>query len=89
MHHETVVDLTGSFFGIAMMLYFIAGYIVIASEERFHINKAKPALFLGTSMFMIIAVYYVLHSFNMDHLNSHVSHLILEISEIFSFYMSQ
>jgi Na+/H+ antiporter NhaD/arsenite permease-like protein len=85
MHHETVVDLAGSFFGIAMMLYFIAGYIVIASEERFHINKAKPALFLGTSMFMIIAVYYTLHSFNMDHLNSHVSHLILEISEIFFF----
>jgi Na+/H+ antiporter NhaD/arsenite permease-like protein len=85
MHPEGWVDLTGSMFGLAMLLFFIAGYFFIATEEKYQINKAKPALFMGTAMFMMIAAYYAINGFSMDPLHHNIEHLILEISEIFFF----
>jgi len=82
MHPE---DLTSSIFGISMLLFFIAGYFFIAMEERYRINKAKPALFVGTSMFIMIGLYYNLHGYNQHVLHENIEHLILEISEIFFF----
>ena len=85
MHPEGWVDLTGSIFGIGMLLFFIIGYFFIAMEEKYQINKAKPALFTGTAMFMLIGVYYAYNGFNMEPLHHNIQHLILEISEIFFF----
>jgi Na+/H+ antiporter NhaD/arsenite permease-like protein len=87
MHSESLhlIDLTSSIFGISMLIFFVAGYFFIATEETYRINKAKPALFMGTSMFMMIGLYYSIHGYNMDILHNEVTHLILEIAEIFFF----
>jgi len=85
MHPEGWVDLTGSAFGIGMLLFFIAGYFFIATEEKYQINKAKPALFVGTAMFMFIGAYYSFNGFSMEPLHHNIQHLILEIAEIFFF----
>jgi Na+/H+ antiporter NhaD/arsenite permease-like protein len=83
--HEAVGDLTGTWIGIVSFLIFIIGYYFIAAEESYHINKAKPALFIGTFMFMLIGFYFAINGLNTESLHTEVKHLILEIAEIFFF----
>ncbi|HIP46354.1 MAG TPA: sodium:proton antiporter, partial [Campylobacterales bacterium] len=45
-----VEGLTWSWVGIAALITFVVGYYFIATEEIYHLNKAKPALFIGTFM---------------------------------------
>ena len=41
-------NVVGEPFGWLILGLFILGYYFIATEEKYHINKAKPALFTGT-----------------------------------------
>ncbi len=79
--------LTGTWVGIVSLIIFIAGYYVIATEESYHINKAKPALFIGTFIFMLIGFYFYINGLNKAPLSEEVNKLILEIAEIFFFLM--
>ena len=79
--------LTTTFVGIFSLVVFVLGYYVIAAEEKFHINKAIPALFIGTFIFMMIGVYYWINGMDKEPLALEVDHLILEIAEIFFFLM--
>lgn len=80
-------DLTSSWIGIVCLIIFVIGYYVVAAEEIYHINKAKPALFMGTFMFVLIGVYYAMNGLDSASLRSEVQHLVLEISEIFFFLL--
>jgi Na+/H+ antiporter NhaD/arsenite permease-like protein len=77
--------LTWSWVGIVSLAIFIAGYYFIATEDKWHINKAKPALFIGTFMFMLIGFYFAINGLDTTSLHNEVKHLILEIAEIFFF----
>ena len=46
-------DLTMTWVGFATLLIFIIGYYFVAAEEKYGIDKAKPALFIGTFMFIL------------------------------------
>ncbi|MDX1296103.1 MAG: sodium:proton antiporter, partial [Sulfurimonadaceae bacterium] len=52
------VDLAVEPFGWLLLAIFVVGYYFIAAEEKYHINKAKPALFTGTFLFMLLGGYY-------------------------------
>ena len=78
-------SLTWTWLGIVSLLIFLAGYYFIATEEKWHINKAKPALFIGTFMFMLIGFYFAINGLDTHSLHNEVKHLILEIAEIFFF----
>ena len=78
-------DLTFTWVGISALVVFVVGYYFVATEEKYHIDKAKPALFAGTFMFILIAAYYVMNNLNMDLVHTQAQHLILEIAEIFFF----
>ncbi len=78
-------DLTGTWIGILSLAIFVIGYYFIATEEKFEINKAKPALFIGTLMFMLIGVYFAINGLPVEPLHLEMEHLILEIAEIFFF----
>ena len=80
-----IPDLTFTWVGFAALAIFIVGYYFVAMEEHYHIDKAKPALLIGTFMFMLIALYYSLNHLNMDLVHTQAQHLILEIAEIFFF----
>jgi len=80
-----IQDLTMTWVGIASLIIFVVGYYFVAMEEKYHIDKAKPALLTGTFLFMLIAGYYAFHGMNMDLVHTQVQHLILEIAEIFFF----
>ena len=48
-------------------------------------DKAKPALFIGTFMFLLVAIYYALNGLDLNFVNTEVNHLVLEIAGIFFF----
>ncbi|MDD2950429.1 MAG: sodium:proton antiporter NhaD [Sulfuricurvum sp.] len=79
------INLVNHPFGWLLLAIFIVGYYFIAAEEKYHIDKAKPALFIGTLMFVMIGLYYVSVGADLTPFEHEVDHMILEISEIFFF----
>ena len=86
MEHE-VINLATTWVGWLSLAVFVIAYYFIATEEQYEINKAKPALFAGTFMFMLIGVYYALNGLDPDPLHEELEKLILEIAEIFFFLL--
>ena len=82
---EQPIDLVFHPFGWLLLSIFVIGYYFIAAEEKYHIDKAKPALFTGTLMFVLIGLYYVSVGADLTPFEHEVDHLILEIAEIFFF----
>ncbi len=78
-------DLTMTWVGITTLVIFVIGYYFIATEDKYHIDKSKPALFIGTFMFILVAVYYVLNGLDLSFVHIEANHLILEIAGIFFF----
>jgi Na+/H+ antiporter NhaD/arsenite permease-like protein len=85
MHEQ--LHLTTTWVGILSLIVFVVGYYFIATEDKYHVNKAKPALFAGTGIFMLIGLYIALtgdHKMG-EHLHMEINHLIVEIAGIFFF----
>ena len=82
---STAINLVGHPFGWFLLAVFIVGYYFIASEEKYRIDKAKPALFVGTLMFVLIGLYYIWIGADLTPFEQEVDHMILEIAEIFFF----
>ena len=81
------LHLTSTWVGILSLIIFVVGYYFIATEDKYHINKAKPALFTGTSIFMLIGVYFAMNGLDGHYLEEATEKLIVEIAEIFFFLM--
>ena len=81
------LHLTTTWVGILSLIIFVVGYYFIATEDKYHINKAKPALFTGTSIFMLIGVYFAMNGLDGHYLEEETEKLIVEIAEIFFFLM--
>ena len=79
------LDLTNTWVGYLNLIIFVIGYYFIAAEEKFRINKAKPALLIGTLMFMLLGIYFALNHLDPTPLHHEMEKLILEIAEIFFF----
>jgi len=90
--HETL-NLTTTWVGILSLAIFVVAYYFIAMEDKYHINKAKPALFAGTFIFMLIGIYIAIEfpsingvsSPEQTHLHHEIKGLIYEIAGIFFF----
>jgi len=80
-------DMTTTWVGIVCLFVFVIGYYMVATEENYHINKAKPALFMGTFIFVLIGIYNFINGLDSSALTQSVDHLILEIAEIFFFLL--
>ena len=85
MHEQ--IHLTTTWVGIVSLIIFLVAYYFIATEDKYHINKAKPALLGGTAIFMLIGFYYSINGLDAHALETEVHHLIVEISGIFFFLL--
>jgi Na+/H+ antiporter NhaD/arsenite permease-like protein len=85
LNESTALNLVFHPFGWILLAVFVIGYYFIATEEKYVIDKAKPALFTGTLMFVLIGFYYISVGADLTPFEHEVDHLILEISEIFFF----
>jgi len=83
MHEQ--LHLTTTWVGILSFIIFVVAYYFIATEDKYHINKAKPALFAGTFIFVLIGIYFALNGMDGDHLHHEIEILIVEIAGIFFF----
>ena len=81
------LHLTTTWVGIASLVIFVVGYYFIATEDKYQINKAKPALLTGTSIFMLIGLYFSLNGLDGHALEKEVDNLIVEIAGIFFFLL--
>ncbi len=79
------IDLSTTWVGWLDLAVFVIAYLLVATEEKYEINKAKPALFAGTFMFMMIGVYYALNHLDSKPLHEEMVKLIEEIAEIYFF----
>ena len=86
MEHEAI-NLATTWVGWFSLAIFVGAYYFIATEEKYEVNKAKPALFAGTFMFMLIGIYYAINGISPDALHDELETLILEIAEIFFFLL--
>ena len=82
---EHALNLTHTWVGWVVLGVFVLGYILIATEEKWEMNKAKPALFVGTFSFVLIGIYYAINSLDIAPLHEELKNLIEEIAEIFFF----
>lgn len=82
------LDLAFSSLGVAVLVIFILGYYFIATEEKYHLNKTKPALFIGTFSFVLIGIYMSVNDLDTSLLETSVNHLILEIAQIVFFLIA-
>ena len=71
--------------GYASLLIFVIAYIMIALEDKIHINKSKPALLAGTLIYIIIALHYAIYGEDIEGLHENMEHLIVEIASIYFF----
>ena len=86
MEHEAI-NIATTWVGWLSLAVFVVAYYFIATEDRYETNKAKPALFAGTFMFVLIGIYYVINGIPTEALHDEMEHLILEIAEIFFFLL--
>lgn len=77
--------MTATFAGFASLLIFIIAYIMIALEDKIHINKSKPALLAGTLIYIIIALHYALYGKDIEDLQQNMEQMIVEIASIYFF----
>lgn len=80
-----IPDLTFTWVGIGCLFIFMVGYFFIIMEDEYEIDKSKPALFIGTLCFILVALYYAFNGLNIDFVKIQVEHQILEIAVIFFF----
>ncbi|MBZ7985018.1 sodium:proton antiporter NhaD [Campylobacter sp. Cr9] len=81
------MEITFSWAGILCLVIFIIGYYFIAAEDKYHINKTKPAIFIGTLMFIILGMFLAINGKSTEPLEEEVKALIEEIAEIVFFLM--
>jgi len=86
MEHEAI-NLATTWVGWLGLAVFVVAYYFIATEDQYEINKAKPALFAGTFMFMLIGIYFAINGLDPEPIHTELEHLILEIAEIFFFLL--
>ena len=86
-HAASDVNLATTWVGWLSLAIFVMAYYFIATEDKYEVNKAKPSLFAGTFMFMLIGVYYAINGMDPAPLHEELEHLILEIAEIFFFLL--
>jgi Na+/H+ antiporter NhaD/arsenite permease-like protein len=84
-HAAADANLSTTWVGWLSLVIFVVAYYFIAAEDKYEVNKAKPALFAGTFMFILIGIYYAINGMNPEPLHNELEHLILEIAEIFFF----
>lgn len=86
--HDSLTNsgaLISNWLGITALVIFIVAYVLIMLEEKLHINKSKPALFAGTTIFILIAINNAIHNVDPQRLHDTLTHLVMEITSIFFF----
>lgn len=81
------LDLTNTRIWYLAVCIFFVSYYFITTEEKYHLDKSKPALFSWTSIFIFTGIYFLWNWLDTNLIHLETSKLIVEISEIFFFLL--
>ena len=79
-------DMTSAWVGYAVLICFCLAYILVIFEEKFHMRKSKPVIFIGCFMWGLIGIYEFQHPGG--HAHEHLKELVAEIGELFFFLLA-
>ncbi len=79
-------NLTATWAGYAALICFSLAYILVIFEEKIHMRKSKPVIFIGCFMWMLIGFYEASHG--QGHAHDFIKELIAEIAELFFFLLA-
>jgi len=80
-----LLDSTHSWIGYLSLAGFIAAYVIVVFEEKLHIRKSKPVIFVGCFMWMLIGISE--YQLGEKHAHEYLKELIAEIGELFFFLL--
>ncbi len=79
-------NLTVTWAGYAALICFTLAYILVIFEEKLHMRKSKPVIFIGCFMWMLIGLYESTHGGG--HAHDFIKELVAEIGELFFFLLA-
>lgn len=79
-------NLTTTWAGYACLISFVFAYILVIFEEKIHMRKSKPVVFIGCFMWALIGIYEA--QLGDGHAHDFVKELIAEIGELFFFLLA-
>ena len=79
-------NLTVTWAGYAAIICFALAYLLVIFEEKIHMRKSKPVIFIGCFMWMLIGIYEAGHGGG--HAHDFIKELIAEIGELFFFLLA-
>ena len=81
------LNLTDNWLGYAALIFFVAAYALIISEENIHLRKSKPAVVAAGVIWILVAIAYI--GEGETHLAEElVRHNLLEFVELFLFLLA-
>ncbi|NKB34791.1 MAG: sodium:proton antiporter [Pseudomonadales bacterium] len=83
----TTLDLTNSWYDIAALVFFVAAYVLIISEETIHLRKSKPAVVAAGVIWILVALAYNAAG-ETETAEVLVRHNLLEFVELFLFLLA-
>ena len=75
-----------SWVGYLALIGFFLAYLLVVFEEKIHLKKSKPVVFIGCLMWFFIGIYEAGHG-GSDHAHEYIEELIAEIGELFFFLL--
>ncbi|MCH8208954.1 MAG: sodium:proton antiporter NhaD [Nitrospinae bacterium] len=81
-----MANMTHSWVGYLSLICFFLGYTLVILEEKIHMRKSKPVIFVGCLMWLFIGIYEAQHGNGRSH--EFVTELIGEIGQLFFFLLS-
>jgi len=80
-----LLDSTHSWIGYLSLAGFILAYVIVIFEEKLHLRKSKPVVFMGCFMWMLIGISEF--PLGEKHAHEYLKELIAEIGELFFFLL--
>jgi Na+/H+ antiporter NhaD/arsenite permease-like protein len=84
---EEMLDLTGHWAGYTAIVLFVIAYVVVMSEEFFHLRKSKPVIVAAGLIWALVAFVYAQNG-DQHSAEIAVRHNILEFAELFLFLLA-
>jgi Na+/H+ antiporter NhaD/arsenite permease-like protein len=80
-------NMTSAWVGYSALICFFLAYTLVVFEEKVHMRKSKPVIFIGCFMWALIGIYESQNPAG-GHAHEHLKELIAEIGELFFFLLS-
>ncbi|MBS1269406.1 MAG: Na(+)/H(+) antiporter NhaD [Gammaproteobacteria bacterium] len=84
---DSTLDFTAHWTGIVSIVFFVAAYALVISEETIHLRKSKPVMVVAGIIWLLVSVAYTAAG-QTEAASAIVRHNLLEYGELFLFLLA-